>query len=309
MPITATVDNPNAGVQLFVDFSTETGTHLTATVYRHPGALTADGENVRGATTELLGEQAYIFDHEAPLDTAIWYSAVSDTGLTITTGPVTVVSDGYVWLKDPGRPWADLRLDLCLTPSRAGDEGCTELTDPLAWVGFQDKTRAVDAGLFDVLDSEYPADVYARRKAIVTGCHFLSRSLPAITSVYDLFTVGGPLFVQVPDVYGMDAPYGPTDRYYQPGELGEAYIASDQRKPYRLWTTPLTEVRPPGPVGEAQGTDTANWCVIEQTYETMGDLVASGYTWAQIATGAGSVPPPSFDGYGGGAYGSGPYGD
>jgi hypothetical protein len=308
VPITATVDTPNAGVQLFVDFATETGTHTTATVYRHVGALTATGENIRGVVTTLLGEQAYIFDHETPLDVQVWYSAVSNTGLTVTTGPVTLASNGYVWIKDPGRPWADLRLDLCVTPSRAEvDESCTEIADPLAWVGFRDKTRAVDAGLFDILDAERPADVYARRKDIVTGCLFLSRTLASLTAVYDLYTVGGPVFTQVPSVYGMQAPYGQTDRYWQPGDLAEDYISQDQRKPVRLWSVPLTAVDMP--VGEAQGTDTANWCVIEDTYQTMGDLAASGYTWGQVATGAASTPPPSFDGYGGGAYGSGPYGD
>lgn len=310
MPITATVDTANAGVQLFIDYATETGTHTTATLYRHVGALTADGENVRGVTITLLAEQAYVFDHEAPLDQQIWYTVVSDTGLTLTTGPVTIASNGFVWIKDPGRPWADLRFDLCLTPTRGPSAvDCVPVEVPLAWVGFQNKTRAADAGLFDILQSEYPADVYARRKALVTGCHFLSRSVAAITSVYELFTAGGPVLIQVPAIYGMDAPYGPSDRYYQPGDLDEDYLSSDQRKPYRLWTTPLTEVQAPGPVGDAQGTDAANWCVIKDTYQTMGDVAASGYTWGQAATGAAAVVPPSFSGYGGGAYGSGPYGD
>lgn len=309
MPLTGAVDNANARIDLFVDYAAETGTHTTATLLRHEGSATADGIAVRGLDGGLLlGEQAYVSDHEAPLDVAVHYSVTSDTGLTLTAGPFTIVSSGFVWLKDPGRPWADLRLDLCLTPSRSETpESCTVLADPIAWIGFGDRTRAVDAGLFPVLNRERPSDVYARRKDIVTTIMFLSRALPAIASVYDLFTVGGPLLVQVPDVYGMDNVYGQSDRYYQPGDLSEELLSTDQRKSLRMWTAPATAVD--SPAGPPQGTDTANWCAIEETYETMGDLAASGYTWGDVADGSASVVPPSFDGYGGGAYGSGPYGD
>lgn len=308
MPLTGAVDTPNAGVNLFVDYSTETGTHTTATVYRHVGSATADPETVNHTSFTLLGEQRYVNDYGAPLDVALYYSAVSDTGLELTAGPFTIVSSGYVWIKDPGRPWADLRLDLCLTPSRQeGPESCVEITDPIAWVGFRDKARADDAGLFPVLDAERPADVYARRKDMTSGCLFLSRSVPAITSVYELFTAGGPVIIQVPTVYGMDAPYGERDRCWQPGTLNEDYLSNDQRKSYRLWSADLTAVD--RPAGIPQGTDAANWCALADTYETFGDVAASGYTWGDAASGAAAVVPPSFDGYGGGAYGSGPYGD
>lgn len=309
MPLTGSVDTANASVHLFVNYATETGTHTTATLTRHVSSLAAAGEYVRDLTNELLlGEQTYVTDHEAPLDVAVYYSVVSDTGLTLTAGPFTIASNGFVWIKDPGRPWADLRLDMCVTPSRSeADPSCVTLDNAAAWVGFADKTRAADAGLFSVLNAELPADVYARRKGITSSILFLTRSLSLITTVYDLFTVGGPVLIQLPTVYGIDAPYGQRDRYWQPGDLDERYLSQDQRKVYRLWGAPVTEVA--APIGEPQGTDAANWCVIEATYQTMGDLVASGYTWAQVTTGAAATPPASFDGYGGGAYGSGSYGD
>ena len=308
MPLTGSVDTANARVDLFADYATETGTHVSAVMTRHVGSLAADGEYVRGLSGALLlGEQAYVSDHEAPLDVDVYYSVVSDAGLTLTAGPFSIASNGRVWMKDPGRPWADLSLDLCITPSRSeAAEGCTDLTDDIAWIGFKDKVRAVDAGLFDVLDAERPADVFARRKDIVTSGLFLTRSLPAITAVYDLYTVGGPLFLQVPTAYGMAAPYEQSDRYYQPGDLSEDYLSIDQRKPYRLWQTPLTAVNTP--VGPPQGTDTANWCVIEEQYATFADLTATGLTWGQIAAGEAAVPP-DLALYGGGLYGDGPYGD
>lgn len=516
MPMTGTVDAANARVDLFVDFSTEPGVHSFATVFRRIGHVNADSEYVRGLFgSTLLGEQAYVSDHEAPLDAQIWYVAVSDAGTVLAAGPFTIPSQGYVWLKDPGRPWADLKLDLCENPSR-GEAVCADelvivsdtftrtsvaswgaadtgqswtntggagadyavtggtgrhthtavsvshysavpvtdadtsitvdwsmptvpasdgnyvsvisrftdtshfysarvqintagnlilslrkangadsqlgsgqvlnipfvagawfrtrfetegtqlrarvwpadqaegtrwdltatdadlagpgsigtrsligsgstLTLPytfqfdnlsvsrfaplsvdIAWVGFRDKVRAVDAGLFPVLDAERPADVFARRKDITTGIMFLSRSIAAVRGIYELFTSGGPILVQVPEAYGMNAPYGQRDRYYQPDDLTESYLSQDQRKVYRLWSAGATAVE--APIGEPQGTDTANWCALEETYPTMGDYADSGFTWGQAATGLASTGLDDSM-YGGGLYGDGPYGD
>lgn len=519
MPLTGTVDAANARVDLFVDYSTETGSQTFATLIRHVGDPDAPGEYVRGLYgTSLLGEQAYVSDHEAALDEPIWYEAVSGPdNVVMLAGPFTIPSNGYVWLKDPGRPWADLRLDLCASPSRAdGVDACpdppvitdtftrtvaagwgtadtgqvwtnaggsaadysvsgglgrhlmsavgasrrttvpapfadadvrmdiaftqtasgtanaqaglmarsvsadgsnlyhirlefqpdgqlslsvvrivatvqttlgttlldmtyepdqmftlrvqlqgqtirarawpadgaetsewaltvsdatfpaagsigmrsilatgntnvgssflydnfqlsalTEEEDAIAWVGFRDKDRESDAGLFPVLDRERPADVYARRKDITTSILFVSRALRALRSIYELFTVGGPILVQVPDAYGMYNHYGQKDRYYQPETLTEAYISQDQRKPVRLWSAPVTSVD--FPVGLPQGTDTANWCAVGERYATFADMTASGYTWAQMATGeASGTDLPGL--YGSGPYGAGPYG-
>src|SRR5690606_2322324 len=225
--------------------------------------------------TQLLGEQAYVFDTEAPLDTPIYYLASGGPDpWGIQQGPFIIPSNGTVWMKDPGRPWADLSADLCETPTRTGD--CTPPGDELAWVGFGTKTRRMDAGVFDVLDRERAADVYARRKDLDTTCQFLSRTLTALDNVYDLYTVGGPLLFQLPTVYGF------KDKYLQPGDLTEDYISQDQRKPYRLWGVPLTAVEPP--VGEPQGTDVTNWCAYRDTYATFAD-VPDDLTWGDVAAG------------------------
>lgn len=303
MPLTGTVDAANARIDLYVDYVAVPGSQARATLTRHVGAPDAPAEYVRGLTDALLlGQRAYVSDHEARLDEPVWYTVTADDGSVMTAGPFTIPGDGTVWFKDPGRPWADLRLDLCLTPSRNDD--CTPLDPALAWVGFGDRERAADTGLFPVLDRERPADVYARRKDITTSGLFLSRTREVIDEVYDLFTAGGPLLIQVPAVYAMDYPRSQRDRYYQPGDLTESVLGNDQRRPSRLWSVPLTAVD--APVGPPQGTDTANWCVLEETYPTMGDYAASGYTWADAAAGIASGPEPL--GYGDGLYGAGLYG-
>jgi hypothetical protein len=305
MPLTGTVDAANARIDLFVDFTATPGSQVRATLTRHVGSLTAPGEYVRGLDDALLlGQKAYVSDHEARLDEPVWYTATADDGSVMTAGPFTVPGNGLVWMKDPGRPWADLSLDLCLTPSRDDEDCGPVLQPPLAWVGFTDRVRAADAGLFPVLDRERPADVYARRKDITTSARFLSRTRASIDDVYDLYTVGGPLLIQVPVVYAMDYPRSQRDRYYQPDDLTESVLGQDQRKPARLWSVPLTAVD--APVGPPQGTDTANWCVLAETYPTMGDYTASGYTWADAAAGIASGPEPL--GYGDGLYGAGLYG-
>jgi hypothetical protein len=490
------VDTVNARIDLFVDWVATAGTQTSGTLWRRVGSPDAGLQYVRGLYgSSLLGEQAYVSDHEAPLDEQVWYTAINNqTPDQMTAGPFTIPSGGNVWIKDPGRPWADLKLDLCATPDKstavcpeptqlwdtftrtgASTWGSTErrfgatiqpwtntggvasdynvsagrgthlvpatgvarrstvpqpqadvdvrmdigvsqlaltdslfagltvrtvdgsnmylsrleflttgtvrftlrkivagvqtelglwatllpyaansmftvrmlvkgntlrariwpagtaeptewalytvdtsfaaagalgtrslstgatnvnplalyynldasnptlFTDDIAWVGFQDKVRAADVGLFPVLDRERPADVYARRKDITTSCRFLTRSLAALDAVYELYTAGGPLLFQVPDIYGMDRPYGYKDRYFQPGDLSEAYISEDQRRPLRLWSSPLTAVDQP--VGLPQGTDTANWCAVEDQYPTFAALTATGLTWGQVAQG------------------------
>lgn len=517
MPITGTADAANARIDLFVDYTATAGTQTTATVYRRVGNVNADNEYVRGLYAwDLLGEQAYLSDTEAPLDQQIWYvvEADGDPDTVMTAGPFTLPSDGYVWMKDPGRPWADIRMDLCETPQRldgscpdpplvtdtfertvasgwgsadtgqawagsggaaadyavgggvgtqthtaagavrrdvitpgpvdtdqqidfmipvmpltdvlsvsllarftdathfyrvraavqpsgqvwvsllvangtetllstvyvepfsfvagawftmrfqvtgsrlrakvwpvgipetttwditvtdtalaaAGSTGVQSITgaasantfpvtfsldnyraggvstlasQDIAWIGFQDKTRAADAAVYSTLNEETPSSVYGRRKDITTSGLFLSRTADGIRAVYELYTAGGPLLWQVPAVYVMDRFYGQKDRYYQPGDLEEQYLTNDQRKPVRLWTVPLTAVE--APVGRPQGTDDANWCAVRDTYGTFADLTDSGYTWGEVDSGeatAGTVPGE----YGGGAYGDGPYG-
>lgn len=177
-----------------------------------------------------------------------------------------------------------------------------------AWVGFGDKTRPADSEVFHVLGRETPTAVYASRKDLVTSCRFLSRTLDAIIGVHELFIAGSPLLIQTPDVYGMvpyDYPQQLSEKYWLPADLEEQYLSIDQRKPWRLWDVPLTAVT--NPVGTPQGTDTGNWCALEESYFTYADMTASGYTWAQAMSGEASVTPLSGL-YGGGTYGGGFYG-
>jgi hypothetical protein len=285
-------------IYLTADFTAAVGTQTTATIAR---GLSATGPWVVLDTVALLGEVGQYYDTSVPLDTVVWYRWTgSPGGTTIVQGPYIEPSDGTVLLKDPLRPWADVTLDFCDSPSTAAALLCSPTGPELVWVGFGNEVRRSDANLFDIYQSETPADLWGRRKRLDGSLQILAKTLAASDALHALFTAGGPIQVQMPAVYGF------PDAYIQPGDVTRAYLNGqrDQRMPFRLWSAPFTVVD--RPVGPKQGTDTANWCALQDEFATYADLAASGLTWAQVASGAAVSPD---DGYGLGPYGSGPYGD
>ena len=286
-------------ISLTVDFTAAAGTQTTATVER---GLAATGPWTMLDTVNLLGQVGTYTDTSPPLDTLVWYRWTgSPGGAVITQGPFTADSEGHVLIKDPLRPWANLALSLCASPQGIPVETCSPQDPALVWVGLGDLVYQADANLFDVYNSPVPADIYGRRKRLNSSLRILTKTLAAAQAVEDLFAGGGPLQLQLPPVYGW------ADAFIQPGDLTEAYRHPDQRRPIRLWSAPFTVVdRPAGP---HQGTFFANWCALAEAFPTYADLTASGYTWAQVASGEAAGGEPALDGYGEGFYGDGPYGD
>lgn len=294
MALTVTVDTPNALFELHIDYIAAAGTQTSAGIYR---GLSATGPWELLRTVDLLGQEAYAFDNTAPLDTAVWYRTVANDGTEFITGPNTITTGGDgAWLREPGRPWADLELSVCVRP----DPLCAP-TDALSWVGFDTFGRPTDAGLWEILNDEKPADVYARRKNLTTVINFFSRTLAMKVRVYELFTAGGPLFLQLPPEYGW------IDDFIQTtSDLAEDYITKDQSKPWRRWSAPVRTVR--RPAGPIQGTLCANWCEVAVIYPTYADLTASSGTWGEVADGSATCGAGDLLGYGEGGYGEGGYG-
>lgn len=262
-----------------VDFTGEAGTQTSATLDR---GTSATGPWVFLRSVDLLGEQAIVHDNTAPLDTAVWYRATAQDGTTEVYGPFTLASGGNVFLRDPLRPWADLEFTFCATQAGLKREMCLPSGPEFVWTGFGQEVYRADAGLFDRLDAETPADVYARRKRLDGSISFMTKTLAAAERVYELFTAGGPLFLQLPSVYGWQ------DAYIQPGDLTRDYLYPDQRMPHRLWSVAFTIVD--ATTGPTQGTECANWCTVDETWPTFADMTASGGTWADIAAGTTQCP-------------------
>lgn len=255
-----------------------TGTPGTDTSYALERATEAGGPyTLIAVAAPLLAERAVYTDTTAPFGTPLYYRATGDqTGAvtTYTAGPLDQA--GQVWLRDPLRPWADLSLDFCDAAQSGHVAGCAQPSPELVWVGLGDERWRADAGLFDVLNAETPADVWARRKRTDTSITFFTRTLAAADRVYELFTAGGPLFLQLPPEYGW------ADAFVQPGDVAMSRISRDQRRPERRWEVPVTVVD--RPLGPAQGTACATWCALPDVFATYGDLPA-GQTFADLAAG------------------------
>jgi hypothetical protein len=255
----------------------------------------------------LLGERAVYVSNTAPIGVPLVYRFIGEqTGSVLTANEFTLPAQGRVWLKDPLRPWADIGMDFCATgfsPSASQSLDCGEQTPEFAWGGLFDFSANADAGLHDILNAERPADIWARRKYATGTLQFSTRTLAAIDRVYELFTAGGPLQLQLPNVYGWD------DAFIQPGDLSWEYGARDQRLPLRNWEVPWVIVDQP--LGPIQGTVCTNWCAVEEAFTTFADLTAYPATWLDLLTGDVLCPdtPPELDGFGMGGFGDGPFGD
>lgn len=304
--LTATVQNPYAQVVLRSEF-TATGS-LTAHVERSDdGGVT--WVDVRGGNLlDLVGPVpgagpriGYLVDTEMPLDVAVRYRSTNNLGTVTLAGPVTVVSSGFNWLKDPARPWANLRFDDC-SGTTVPAQCDTPLEEPaltLVGGGLGAEGYEGDFNLFPILNRARPADVWAYRKDAVTSFRLLSKTLTTRNSLEVFYAWGGPIFIQLQPVYGW------ADRYYQPSRPEVSRLSDDLRVPLRFWDVPLTVID--AQVGAAQGTVQNNWCAIKDLYPTWADFVGVGLTWGDVQEG--DAIPAVAEGYGFGPYGSGPYGD
>lgn len=293
---------PTSYVRLVIDF---TGGAFTTSfdLYRSlVGPITADNPgDLLAADVAMLGERAVYIDDTVPIGVTVWWQAVANTGGVQNFSGFQQTGIGFVWLKDPLRPWADIPFDFCDTTQGHAAQGCTLVDPEFIWGGLGEQEWDSDAGLFPILNAERPADVFARRKFADGSMTFFTRTLENIDTVYELFTAGGPLMLQLPPEYGWH------DAFLQPGNVKMSYISKDQRRPERKWDVPFTIVDMPG--GPAQGTACNNWCEVDDAFATYADLTASGATWSTILQGTVLCPPGEDDGFGIGPFGSGPFGD
>jgi len=302
--LTATVQTAYAQVLLRAEFTL--ATNFTAVFERSiDGGLT--WQALRGGNPATLvgpvpgagNRIAYLYDTEMPLDVPVRYRATSNVPVVLTAGPVTVVSSGMGWLKDPARPWANVRIDQCAQTMPA--LCASPLVEPavsLVAAGLGEETYAADYALSSILNRRHPADVFGYRKDATTSFTLISKTLTSMDTLNTFWAWGGPIFLQLPPVYGW------PDRYYQPDAVKVVRVNPDLRKPQRLWPVDLVVID--APVGAAQGTAQNNWCGIDATYPTYADLTATPFTWGDVMEGDAGPPLPG--GYGYGLYGDGPYG-
>lgn len=268
---------------LTADFTALPGTQTTAILERGPSA---DGPWTFIREVALLGEIGGTYDTVPDDGGSTWYRWTGNPGeQIIVQGPLTPPASNLVCLRDPLRPWANLNMDFCDSAESLTAALCAPSSTEYIWVGWGRKVRRADAGLFDRFDSETPADVYGRRKALDTSIRFLTKSNAARLAVHQLFSWGGPIQITAPAVYGWE-PYT-----VQPLDLAEDYLSDriDQRHPHRLWSAPVTVVDD-GIAGPIQGTVCANWCRVAEEFATYADLTAAGGTYLDVLEGETQCP-------------------
>lgn len=211
---------------------------------------------------------AVLYDTEAPLDVPLYYrleSAMSSD--TATAGPVTIVSDGACWLKDPLRPYLD--RPVVLDPRRR-DPAC-DTTPTIYFVGqggeqYESGSTAALPG-----DGVYPVVGVHPRHGVTSSLILATRMLSDRDAVNALLASGSPLLWQAPAAYGF------SDKYLDIRGVKVDRLGRDQRKSWRTFAFDFAVVE--RPEGTSYGVDGARWVDACDVYATWGAITAAGKTW------------------------------
>lgn len=221
----------------------------------------------------LSNGRAYLYDTEVPLDTPVWYRLDTDQDVSATfddDGSITIASSGGIWLKDPVRPANDVFIT---TPASASDPSCDAATG-IYFVGLEASSYQAASGRFPVEASPYPVVAARSRRGLTSSLVLATRQLTDRDRLRTLLASGGILLLQTPPSWG----YG--DMYIDVGDVQEARLARDHRKPPRQFTLPFVQVARPG--GLSYGVDAARWKDLCDVFATWGAVEAAGKTWLDV---------------------------
>lgn len=256
--VIATVDQNNAVIRLEIQFDPAvTG---VAVQRKDPEGYT---ELIRsGATVGLSGGFAVIYDYEAPLDVEVSYlvSQVTPTPTTpnqTASNAITIVSNGYTWLKDPGLPSRNIRLDEV--------EGITDVTRPAR------------AGVFHVIDRTHPVVISARREGRQGEFSFTTATDAQRMDVVLLLSRGTVLLLQTPDGYGMGS------IYVHAGDVVESRPGTLGKESTRRWSMPIIMVDRPAGLATMPVNNT--WGNVKATYQDWLALYNTRLKWWQVVEG------------------------
>lgn len=215
-----------------------------------------------GTVVDLSGGAVVVYDYEAPLDLPVTYTATQVTPATTTpetarSAEVTLASNTYTWLKDPGLPTRNQRLD--------------EVK------GIASLTRPARAGVFHIIDRTHPIVVSARREGRVGELVFHTATDIQREAMVTLLSRGTVLLLQTPANYGFGS------AYVHVSDALEERVGILGSEPTRRWTLPITMVDRPAGLATLPIWNT--WANVASTYATWSDLVDTGKTWYQVAEG------------------------
>lgn len=202
-----------------------------------------------GYDVPLVSGGTIIYDYEAPLDVAVYYvtgtayDANGNLVVAAQTPQVTVHSHGFTWLKDPGIPTRNMRLD--------------EVED------IPEMTRAARGGLFHIIDRTHPIAVTSKREGRTGELHFATATAVQRQALITMLARGQILLLQTPGEAGFGS------AYIYVGDVVESRfgVMSEQT---RKWTLPITMVD--RPVGLATSPPGAVWQTVKDRFNTWQDV-------------------------------------
>lgn len=227
---------------------------------------------VRGSPFFFSGNTAVLYDTEAPLNTAVYYQAEACLSSLLSSGSVVIESGEDGWLKDPLRPYRDIKLDNCSVHSPQ----CISTDANIFFQRLEPETYASTSGVFGIVDAPRPITVAMTRADQQSTLGIVSRKLSDITRIRELLSPGSPLLLQLPTRYGWGIETWGTD-YMQVYDDRASRLGDDMGKPYRDWSLPFTASLAPGDVNSG-GTGGGTIAPAGFTY---GDSTATGRTYAQ----------------------------
>lgn len=243
---------------------------------------------VLGSPVGLSDDQAVMYDSLAPLNTEFHYALTgADPGVTSYLSVSVFIGVGHDgWVRDYAEPPRDVRLDNCTTHSPA----CLSGGNQVFFQRLDGEGYANSSGIFPLVGSQYPRVVSEVREALTATLTVVSRRLTEVPALRDLFSSGRVLMLELPMDYGWGTTTWGQD-WVAVGDVGVSRIATDMRKPYRVWTAPLTVTDTPADpfagltAGNGVGVTGARWQDLADSGLTWQGLVDTGNTWLDTAQG------------------------
>jgi hypothetical protein len=232
-----------------------------------------DGQRslVRGSPFVFSANNAVLYDTEAPLNTAVYYQAEACAS-TLSSNTVVIESGEDGWLKDPLRPFRDIKLDNCSVHSPQ----CISTDANIFFQRLEAEAYASASGVFGIVDTARPITVAQTRKDQQSTLGIVSRKLSDITRIRELLSPGSPLLLQLPTRYGWGIETWGTD-YLQVYDSQASRLGDDMGKPYRNWALPFTASLAPTDVNSG---NTGGGTIAPPGF-TYADSTATGRTYAQ----------------------------
>lgn len=253
---TALNDAANGRVQLSLNWTAMTSASVTRT--DPDGSITP----VRSGNPATLVAGVWTdFDYEAPVGVTANYTAVSNTGATLTaSAAVTDTPYATVWLKHPGRPALNMQVAVSAP-------------------GIENQVRAARREVLTVVGRARPVVLSLARAGLAGSVTVMVPDVATENTLLLMLADGAPLLLQPPVA----------------GNLGNIYMAIADvaisphpalENGYRDYTLPFDQVDPPA--GLAGGGANNSYSVLLASWANYSALVSAGKTYSNLVVNAGS---------------------